>query len=41
MKLLPQEQELYVFVESQSRVSKERAMRRRKLKWLRARLKEL
>jgi transposase len=41
VKLLPQEQELYVFVESQSRISKERAMRRRKLKWLWARLKDL
>ena len=41
VKLLPQEQELYVYVESQSRISKERAMRRRKLKWLWKRLKEL
>jgi len=41
VKLLPQEQELYVFVESQARISKERAMRRRKLKWLWRRLKEL
>ena len=41
VKLLPQEQELYVFVESQSRISKERAMRRRKLKWLWRRLKDL
>jgi hypothetical protein len=41
VKLLPQEQELYVYVESQSRISKERAMRRRKLKWFWKRLKEL
>ena len=41
VKLLPQDEELYVFVQSQSRVSKERAMRRRKLKWLWRRLKEL
>jgi transposase len=41
VKLLPQEQELYVFVESQARISKERAMRRRKLKWLWRRLKDL
>lgn len=41
VKLLPQEQELYVFVESQSRISKERAMRRRKLRWLWRRLKDL
>lgn len=41
VKLLPQEQELYVLVKSQGRVSKERAIRRRKLKKLWARLKEL
>jgi hypothetical protein len=41
VKLLPQEDELYVFVESERRISKERAMRRRKLKWLWRRLKEL
>lgn len=41
VKLLSQESELYVLVESQSRVSKERAMRRRKLKKLWERLKEL
>ncbi len=41
VKLLPQEGDLYVFVQSQSRVSKERAMRRKKLKWLWARFKAL
>jgi transposase len=41
VKLLSQDQELYVLVQSQARVSKERAMRRRKLKILWARLKEL
>jgi len=42
VKLLPQEEgELYVFVESERRLSKERAMRRKKLKWLWKRLKEL
>src|SRR5258707_2621421 len=41
VKLLPQEQELYVLAQSRARVDKERAMRRRKLKWLWARLKEL
>ena len=41
VKLLNQESELYVLVQSQSRVSKERAMRRRKLHKLWARLKEL
>jgi transposase len=41
VKLLPQDQELYVLVRSQARVSKERSMRRRKLKALWARLKEL
>jgi transposase len=41
VKLLAQDQELYVLVESQARVSKERAIRRRKLKKLWARLKEL
>ena len=37
-KLLAQEQELYVFAQSHSRIAKERAMRRRQLKWLWARL---
>src|SRR5712692_7515617 len=32
VKLLPQEQELYVFAQSHARVQKERAMRQRKLK---------
>jgi transposase len=41
VKLLSQEQELFVLVHSQARVSKERAIRRRKLKKLWARLKEL
>jgi transposase len=34
VKLLPQDGELYVFAESRDRVAKERAMRRRQLKWL-------
>ena len=41
VKLLPQEQELYVLAQSHARINKERAMRRRKLKWLWARLKQL
>jgi len=41
VKLLPQEQELYVFAQSHARIHKERSMRRRKLKWLWARLKEI
>lgn len=41
VKLLPQDDDLYVFVESEMRINKERAMRRRKLKWLWKRLKEL
>jgi hypothetical protein len=41
VKLLPQEGELYLLVQSADRVHKERAMRRRKLKALWARLKEL
>jgi transposase len=41
VKLLPKEQELYVLARSHSRIHKERAIRRRKLKWLWARLKEL
>jgi len=41
VKLLPRAEELYVLAQSRSRVHKERAMRRRKLKWLWARLKEL
>jgi len=41
VKLLPQQDELYVFVQSAARIDKERAMRRKKLKWLLARLKAL
>lgn len=41
VKLLPQEGELYVFAQSRDRVAKERAMRRRQLKRLWARLKQL
>jgi hypothetical protein len=41
VKLLPQDGELYVFAESRDRVAKERAMRRRQLKWLWARLHKL
>jgi hypothetical protein len=39
--LLAQEQELYVFAESRDRIAKERSMRRRQLKWLWQRLKQL
>lgn len=41
VKLLAEGDELYVFAESADRVSKERAMRRRQLKWLWKRLREL
>ena len=41
VKLLEQEQELYVLAKSRDRVHKERAMRRRQLKWLWARLARL
>ncbi len=41
VKLLAQDQEFYVLVQSQARVSKERAMRQRRLKRLWKRLKEL
>jgi len=41
VKLLAEDNELYVFAESADRVSKERAMRRRQLKWLWKRLREL
>ena len=41
VKLLPQDGELYVFAQSTDRVAKERAIRRRQLKWLWARLKQL
>ncbi|HEY4473441.1 MAG TPA: IS1634 family transposase [Stellaceae bacterium] len=41
VKLLPQDGELYVLAQSRARIAKERAMRRRKLKWVWARLKEI
>ena len=41
VKLLAEDNELYVFAESIDRVSKERAMRRQQLKWLWKRLREL
>jgi len=41
VKLLAQDQELYVFAESRDRIAKERGMRRRQLKWLWKRLKEI
>jgi transposase len=41
VKLLPQEKELYVLAQSHDRVNQERAMRRRQLKGLIQRLKEL
>jgi transposase len=41
VKLLPQDGELYVLAQSEDRVCKERAIRRRRLKWLWARLKEI
>ena len=41
VKLLPQDDELYVYAQSADRVAKERAMRRRQLKWLWARLMKL
>jgi hypothetical protein len=41
VKLLPQDRELYVFAQSADRVAKERAMRRRQLKWLWGRLRQL
>ena len=41
VKLLAEDGELYVFAESVERVSKERAMRKRQLKWLWKRLREL
>jgi len=41
VKLLPQEAELYIWVQSAARVAKERAMRRRRLKRLWARLQAL
>lgn len=41
VKLLPQDDELYVFAESKDRVAKERAMRKRQLKWLWKRLAQV
>jgi hypothetical protein len=41
VKLLAENSELYVFAESTDRVTKERAMRRRQMKWLWKRLREL
>ena len=41
VKLLAQDNELYVLAQSADRVNKERSMRRRQLKWLGARLKQL
>jgi transposase len=41
VKLLALDRELYVFAESHDRIAKERAMRRRQLRWLWARLKQL
>ena len=38
VKLLAEDGELYVFAQSDDRVGKERAMRRRQLKWLWKRL---
>jgi transposase len=41
VKVLPQEEELYLLAKSRDRVSKERAIRRRQLKWLWKRLAQL
>jgi len=41
VKLLPQDPELYILARSQDRIAKERSMRRRQLKWLWQRLKEI
>jgi hypothetical protein len=41
VKLLPQDKELYLLARSHDRMAKERSMRRRKLKWLWGRLKEI
>jgi hypothetical protein len=41
VKLLAQQGEVYVLAESNDRIAKERSMRRRQLKWLWGRLKEL
>lgn len=41
VKLVQQEDELYVFVQSAARINQEHAMRRKRLKWLWTRLKTL
>jgi transposase len=41
VKLLAQEQELYVLAQSRARIAKERAIRRRKINWLWKRLKDV
>jgi hypothetical protein len=41
VKLLAESGELYIYAQSRDRVHKERAMRRRQMRWLRDRLKEL
>ena len=41
VKLLPQEQETYVFAQSHARIHKERAMRQRRLRWLWTRLTQI
>lgn len=41
VKLLAESGELYIYAQSRDRVNKERAMRRRQMRWLRDRLKEL
>jgi hypothetical protein len=41
VKLMAEDQELYVYAESGDRIAKERSMRRRQLKWLWARLAQL
>jgi transposase len=41
VKLLPQDKELYILARSHDRIAKERSMRRRQLKWLWRRLKEI
>jgi len=41
VKLLAEDEELYVYAESGDRIAKERSMRRRQLKWLWARLAQL
>jgi len=41
VKLLAEDGELYVFAQSSDRVTKERAMRRRQLKWLWKRLRQI